>query len=68
MAVLSEVSSAQTHFPERLSSVAYQQGIEDDKMSTSICNEARWFFLYVYKVSAKNSDPVKRYLPTLSYF
>ena len=32
---------------------------EDDKTSTSICNEARRFILYVYKFSAKTADPVK---------
>ena len=35
--------------------------LKDDKTSTSIVNEARRFILYVYKVSAKTADPVKRY-------
>ena len=34
---------------------------EDDKTSTSICNEARRIILYVYKISAKTADPVKSY-------
>ena len=44
----SEVSSARTHSAETRSSVAQQQHIEDDKTSTSICNEATRFMLFVY--------------------
>ena len=35
------MSSARTHIAERLSSVAKQQHLKDDKTSTSICNGAR---------------------------
>ena len=56
------MSSARTHIAERQSSVASQQHIEDDKTSTSICNEARRFILYVYLVSAKTADPVNSQL------
>ena len=55
------MSSARTHIAERRSSVAKQQRIEDDKTSTSICNEARRFILYVFTFSAKVANPVKIY-------
>ena len=61
MAAKSEVSSARTHIAKRRSSVAEQHRIEDEKTSTSICNEARRFILYVYKFSVQTADPVKRY-------
>ena len=55
------MSSARTLIAKGGCSVAKQERIEDDETSTSICNGAQRFILYVYTVSAKTAKPVKIY-------
>ena len=47
--------SARMLITKRLSSVALQKHNEDDKTSTSICNEARGFILCMYQVKIKSA-------------
>ena len=47
--------SALTLIIKRLSSIALQKHNEDDKTSTSICNEARGFILCTYQVKVKSA-------------